>query len=193
MKANRLKEIEEMRAKILSSARELAQQEGWQAVTIRKIGKQIGYSPPIVYSYFKNKQAILQELQRIGFFRLGQIIRQMHQVSKSAREFVINASLMRFEFAFEHTDLYQVMFHLEGVVTDFQKMREEIKVPAIIGESLCSLSKKYVEVDPHELFLHWSALTHGFISLMLIKSLPIPMERFKRLYLNAVNRFLDSL
>ncbi len=51
-------------------AREIALQEGWQAVTIRKVAERIEYSPPTIYEYFENKEAILLELLRQGFERL---------------------------------------------------------------------------------------------------------------------------
>ena len=68
-KQRREREKQEVREGILAGAREIALQEGWQAVTIRKVAERIEYSPPTIYEYFENKEAILLELLRQGFER----------------------------------------------------------------------------------------------------------------------------
>ena len=43
---------EELRKHILTAAQNIASDNGWQNVTIRKICDEIGYTAPIVYHYF---------------------------------------------------------------------------------------------------------------------------------------------
>jgi len=61
------RERQEMKQAILAAARDIAAQEGWQAVTIRKVADRIEYSPPMIYGHFENKDAVLLELMREGF------------------------------------------------------------------------------------------------------------------------------
>ena len=42
---------------ILAAARELAEAEGWDAVTTRRLAGLIDYSQPVLYSHFKGKVA----------------------------------------------------------------------------------------------------------------------------------------
>jgi AcrR family transcriptional regulator len=56
-----------MKQAILAAARDIAAQEGWQAVTIRKVADRIEYSRPMIYEHFENKDAVLLELMREGF------------------------------------------------------------------------------------------------------------------------------
>ena len=56
-----------MRRAILGAAREIAAQEGWQAVTIRRVAEKIEYSPPTIYEYFESKESILEEEMHEGF------------------------------------------------------------------------------------------------------------------------------
>ena len=63
----RLRAKEETKQSILAAARKIAGKEGWQAVTIRKIADEIEYTPPIVYEYFENKEALFKELIYFGF------------------------------------------------------------------------------------------------------------------------------
>ncbi|MFI6348351.1 TetR/AcrR family transcriptional regulator [Streptomyces sp. NPDC050560] len=49
-------------AEILKTADRMAEAEGWRAVTIRRIAAEIGYSAPVIYQHFPNKEAVLREL-----------------------------------------------------------------------------------------------------------------------------------
>ncbi|GCD95922.1 TetR/AcrR family transcriptional regulator [Embleya hyalina] len=49
-------------AEILDVAGRMAEAEGWQAVTIRRIAAEIGYSAPVIYQHFANKEAVLRKL-----------------------------------------------------------------------------------------------------------------------------------
>ena len=44
---------------ILATARELAEAEGWDAVTTRRLAELIDYSQPVLYSHFKGKADIM--------------------------------------------------------------------------------------------------------------------------------------
>jgi AcrR family transcriptional regulator len=58
---------EETRINILSAALQIVKEEGWQALSMRKIADVIEYTAPIIYEYFANKEAILLELPAKAF------------------------------------------------------------------------------------------------------------------------------
>jgi len=60
-------EKQQNRQSILSAARQIVAEEGWQAVTTRKVAAQIEYSQSTIYEYFENKEAILLALLRSGY------------------------------------------------------------------------------------------------------------------------------
>src|ERR1700738_3285316 len=66
-KQRRERERQEIRQSTLSAARQIAIDEGWQAVTTRKVAERIEYSQPTIYEYFDNKEAILLALLYNGF------------------------------------------------------------------------------------------------------------------------------
>lgn len=100
---------EEIRQKILDAARELFVQEGYDAVTMRRIADRIEYSATAIYLHFKDKRAVLialcdedflclaRELQKIG--RVEDPVERMRQ---SGRAYV--------RFALEHPNHYRWMF-----------------------------------------------------------------------------------
>jgi AcrR family transcriptional regulator len=61
------REKQEMVDLILDAAMKLFIEEGYDNVTMRKIGDRIEYSPTTIYLYFKDKTEIFSELLNIAF------------------------------------------------------------------------------------------------------------------------------
>ncbi len=49
---------------IVATARELAEQQGWDAVTTRRLAERIEYSQPVLYSHFRGKREIIGARRR---------------------------------------------------------------------------------------------------------------------------------
>src|SRR6266567_5503938 len=75
-KQRRERERQEIRQSILSAARQIAVEEGWQAVTTRKVAERIEYSQPTIYEYFENKEAMLLALLRSGYQQLVTVMQE---------------------------------------------------------------------------------------------------------------------
>src|SRR3954465_13850703 len=56
---------------IVATARELAEAEGWDAVTTRRLAERVEYSQPVLYSHFKGKDAIVTAVAMEGFTSLA--------------------------------------------------------------------------------------------------------------------------
>lgn len=56
-----------MKDKILAAAQKLFLQHGYQAVSMRKIAKEIGYSATTIYIYFQNKADLLTQIAKNYF------------------------------------------------------------------------------------------------------------------------------
>ncbi|MEO6962547.1 MAG: helix-turn-helix domain-containing protein [Puia sp.] len=67
----KLRQKEELRMMILDAAWQMVKQEGWHALSLRRISEAIEYSVPVIYDHFENKEAILLEFSRQGFSLLS--------------------------------------------------------------------------------------------------------------------------
>jgi AcrR family transcriptional regulator len=67
----RIRQKEEVKANILSTAWQIVKEDGWEAISIRKIADAIEYSVPVIYDHFQNKEAILWEFAKEGFRMLS--------------------------------------------------------------------------------------------------------------------------
>lgn len=63
------REREALREKILTAAIDLIAQSGHESLTIRKLARQIEYSPRTIYLYFEDKDALLRDVVEEGFRR----------------------------------------------------------------------------------------------------------------------------
>jgi AcrR family transcriptional regulator len=64
----------EMQNSVLNAARELFESEGREAVTMRRVGKQLGLSAMALYGYFEGKEKLVGALLDEGFRSLTQAI-----------------------------------------------------------------------------------------------------------------------
>src|SRR5688572_3054963 len=64
------------REKILDAAREMFNENGVQATTMRAIADRIGYTATAIYYHFKDKDALLLELCHCDFGQLARILSQ---------------------------------------------------------------------------------------------------------------------
>lgn len=71
----RLREQAQRGQLILTTAREMAEAEGWDSVTTRRLAERIEYSQPVLYQHFKNKEAIVHGVALEGFAELAAALR----------------------------------------------------------------------------------------------------------------------
>ncbi|MFF1461794.1 TetR/AcrR family transcriptional regulator [Streptomyces sp. NPDC058330] len=97
---------------ILSVARELAEAEGWEAVTTRRLAERVEYSQPVLYSHFKGKDAIVAAVAEEGFTELAELLRRERAAARGDEPQLGLRAVCRayLRFAVEHPALYQAMF-----------------------------------------------------------------------------------
>jgi AcrR family transcriptional regulator len=69
-KERREREKENLRQEILDAARQLFLRNGYENVSMRRIAKEIEYSPATIYLYFKNKSELFHSLCEEAFAKL---------------------------------------------------------------------------------------------------------------------------
>ena len=67
----RARERAARRQLITATARKLAEQEGWDAVTTRRLSTEIEYSQPVLYKHFSGMEDIVASVAVQGFGELG--------------------------------------------------------------------------------------------------------------------------
>lgn len=178
-KERKAKTKKEIRESIISAARQVAQNEGWDNVTIRKIAKIIEYTPPIVYEYFENKEALFEEIVYHGFSLLFNKCKIVEKQSMDIREYMRVISIAHWDFALNNRDLFQLIFSYD----EANPSTEMIEYFDIISSIFSEFSNNN-EQAAHELEMCWLSLVYGSISCLMFFAPPpevakSPFELFK--------------
>lgn len=96
---------------ILRAARDLAHDQGWDAVTTRRLADRIEHSQPVLYSHFPGgKDEIVTAVALEGFTELARALRAPGSGTGSRREQVLAAAHAYLGFARDHPAVYDAMF-----------------------------------------------------------------------------------
>ncbi|BBJ45325.1 hypothetical protein SSPO_080430 [Streptomyces antimycoticus] len=99
---------------IVSTARELAETHGWDAVTTRRLAERIEYSQPVLYSHFRSRNEIVGAVALEGFAELTAALRAAVPEGPVDREAVTALAHAYTDFAERNHALYDAMFSLDN-------------------------------------------------------------------------------
>jgi len=109
----RERELAERRQVIVDAARGLAEAEGWEAVTTRRLADRIEYSQPVLYSHFEGKDAIVTAVALEGYCELATLLHGARQMARSAEAEPRAVAFAYLEFARANPALYEAMFAMD--------------------------------------------------------------------------------
>jgi AcrR family transcriptional regulator len=99
---------------IVATARELAEQQGWDAVTTRRLAERIEYRQPVLYSHFRGKREIIGAVALEGAAEMAVAVRAAASRANSPRERVAALARAYLDFAERNPAVYDAMFQLDG-------------------------------------------------------------------------------
>ncbi|MFJ8010276.1 TetR/AcrR family transcriptional regulator [Streptomyces fagopyri] len=113
LRERRLREQAQRHRLILTTAREMAEAEGWDYVTTRRLADRIEYSQPVLYQHFKNKDAIVHAVALEGFAELAAALRAARLGTPEPRAALDAVARAYVDFAERGPVLYQAMLTLD--------------------------------------------------------------------------------
>jgi AcrR family transcriptional regulator len=163
IQTRRERERAERERLIVKAAQELAETEGWDAVTTRRLAEKVEYSQPVLYSHFKGKDAIVAAVAVEGFAELAGDLRAAR--SSAAEGQALTAVSRAFTaFADRRPALYDAMFS-QAVDLPFATAEAPAALHAAFDE-LAEAIHPHVGDDDAGLLTEtfWAAL-HGLTTL----------------------------
>lgn len=106
----RQREKEAVRAQILAAATELFANEGFEAVSMRKIADKIEYAPSTIYLYFKDKEELSGTIVTEVFDELTGVLEKIQNEQHEPLEAFRRGILAYIRFGLEHPHHYAVTF-----------------------------------------------------------------------------------
>ncbi|MGC9536383.1 TetR/AcrR family transcriptional regulator [Streptomyces sp. UG1] len=157
---------------IVTAARELAESEGWDAVTTRRLAAEIEYSQPVLYSHFKGKDAIMAAVAVQAFADLADELRTARAAAQGARAELAAVGEAYVSFGRRHPALYDAMF-THAVPLPFATEEAPAPLQEGFGELLQAITPFAAPGDDPGLLTetYWAGL-HGLVTLMRSGRLP---------------------
>jgi AcrR family transcriptional regulator len=151
----RAQRVAERRQQILGAARDIAEADGWGAVTSRRLADAIGYTQPVLYGHFPGgKTEIMRTVALAGFAELAAAA-QAAVSGKTGPQAVAAVAGAYLGFAAAHPSLYEAMFQLP---IDARFAQEDAEAELRSGFNALSAALGTDDGTVTEVF--WSAL-HG--------------------------------
>jgi AcrR family transcriptional regulator len=158
----KIRQRAERERRIVTAAAAIAEQDGWDAVTIRRLAEAIEYSQPVLYSHFANRDAIVAAVAIEGFREIATVLRASASTGTTAGAALAKVATAYLDFADSRPALYQAMFvlptGLRFAADDVQpELRAAFESLAAVIAPLCPDADAATE-------LFWGAL-HGMAEL----------------------------
>ncbi|MEL5960435.1 TetR/AcrR family transcriptional regulator [Streptomyces sp. CLV115] len=157
---------------IVATARELAEQQGWDAVTTRRLAERIEYSQPVLYSHFRGKREIIGAVALQGATELAVAMRAATSAADGPRARVHALASAYLDFAARNPAVYDALFQLDGGLAYAQEDTPEPLKDAFAALLECLGKVAGDGIEPGlftEVF--WAAL-HGVATLTRSGRLP---------------------
>jgi AcrR family transcriptional regulator len=159
-------------------ARSIGVRMGWKAVTIRAVAHQLGYTSPLLYEHFRDKEEILTELAIEGQLSLAKDLAR--DLPADAHAAILAMVERYWSFMLKNKQLYRLMNGMDGVPID----REKVTTIAEHNfETATSVVRAWLisscgDASGAELLFNdlW-ALLHGMAALYLDRSAPFDLAR----------------
>lgn len=114
------KQSAEMRLRVIEVARQLFEQQGFEAVSMRRIAAVAGCAPMTLYGYFRSKNEILRYVWEGIFAELFVLVRAAARRGTPATR-LRSASKAYLDYWLKHPDRYRAVFFNEDQTSDDER------------------------------------------------------------------------
>ncbi len=187
---------EEVRGSILRAAWQLVLQDGWQALSIRKIADAIEYSVPVIYTHFENKEAILQEFTKDGFRNLNNQLQEAKDQQIPPVKQLGAIAQAYWDFAFANKEYYQLMYGLGMPTCETVRQVPEVnKFSTILKSTIEELiiASKRPETDAWLKYHTFWSMLHGLVSINITGRSAVSDELNRLILDDAVKGFIKNI
>jgi AcrR family transcriptional regulator len=178
VKERKARERADVRESIIDAAREMFARDGVEAVTMRAIADRIEYSAPVIYSHFRDKQALLQEICYRDFRALAQTFAKIGRIPDPI-ERLRRIGITYVDFALENPAQFRFMFMTPKPASDDERILATLGNPEenayafvcqTVADGLAAGCFREELTDVDELAQICWASAHGIVSLQIAKS-----------------------
>ena len=151
---------------IITTARNLAEAEGWDAVTTRRLSTEIEYSQPVLYKHFAGMEQIAEAIALDGFDELADAIRAARSDADAdaASDALTRIAHAYLDFARDKPAVYDAMF-TRATTLHFAAEDTPPQLTAAFAELRQAVELVADEQDADALTEVFFAALHGLVAL----------------------------
>ncbi|RKQ90372.1 TetR family transcriptional regulator [Solirubrobacter pauli] len=145
-------DLDHRRDEVIRAARVLAEDEGWAAVTMRRLASLVGATQPVLYTAFAGRQALIDAVAVSGFRDLAAALAAVEPAPRARMRAYL-------DFAAAHPRLYEAMFSLPSGLRFAAD-----DTPEPLRRAFAGVQVVFPDADGTRAEVAWSAL-HGLATL----------------------------
>jgi|SRR5579859_113433 len=184
-----------LRRNVIDAASRLLVENGPEALTVRRVARELDCSTKIIYTMFQGKDGLADALYLEGSARLSHAIGEVQKAS-TPQAYVYEIALAYWAFALANPGYYAVMFG--GAIPKFQPSATSIGSTMAALETIAGNLQDYMAQgllpveDPATLTKALWAPLHGVASLYLLGHFS-SLEEAKRAFERTVQAIMATL
>jgi AcrR family transcriptional regulator len=183
--------------RIAECALQILEEEGPEAVTMRRIAQSTGITPMAIYRHYANREELLKSITDAEFTKLAEYADRV-LAKPSNRNDLTRAADAYLDYALARPRVFDYVFSKPRF--DARKFPEDFRArqsPTLtpVADRIAEEMHKRVlkQDDEWEVALQLWAHVHGYISLYRAGRFSLNEKEFRDLYHRAVRRLLDGL
>ena len=184
------KRSEEVRRLIIETTMQIIKEEGFDSVSLRKIGDRMGYSTGVIYYHFKDKQEIIDTIHEQTNNQIKEIIQKCYKNDAECLENIKNIFHGIMQIAVTQSDMFNLV-----VMNKYSERNEKISPWLdLIGNELKRgvFNREIKPLDTYQsAFAIWSSFL-GF-NYMIIKVDGIDMVQADKMFETMSGIIIDGL
>lgn len=164
-----------LREAILCEARRLLEEEGYAALSTRRIAAAVGCTATSIYLHFKSKDTLIYALIDEGFHELNRRVLRVSEGADDPAAALRAVARAYVDFGLERPEYYEIMFMLRAEqmerypVDAYRRARRSLEVFA-------ELTALPVREAARQGVTVWSTL-HGLVSLLVAQRIDVSLDR----------------
>jgi AcrR family transcriptional regulator len=183
--------------RIAAAARRLLDEEGAEAVTMRRVADAVGITAMAIYRHFPDRAGLLNAVADQGFEELAAGLKKM-RFSGDLEERLTQMGETYLDHALKNPRLFELMFlkPREGArryPRDFKAGRSPTANLMVEVLNVGMESGFFRKDDPWEIVFEMGALSHGLIMLYLGGRMNMSAARFRALYQRSFGRYVHGI
>jgi len=183
--------------KIAAAARRLLDEDGPEAVTMRRVADAVGITAMAIYRHYQDRETLLNALADKGFEELASRLAK-RRFSGGIEQKLTRMGEIYLDHALANPRLFELMFlkpragarqyprdFKAGLSPTVNLMVEAVKEGMEAGI--------FREGDAHQIVFEMGALSHGLIMLYLGGRMDVTADRFRTIYRQAFRRYTHGI